>query len=73
MFLASLAGRVWGEEKKEEERKKEKIKKIKGKKKRKYGKRKNGLSNFLEIVFGNLYLLYYYQVIKIEYINYIIK
>jgi hypothetical protein len=70
MFLTSLAGRVWGEEKKEEERKKEKIK---GKKKRKYGKRKNGLSNFLEIVFGNLYLLYYYQVIKIEYINYIIK
>jgi hypothetical protein len=33
----------------------------KGKKERKNrGKKKNGLSNFLEIVIDNLYLLYYY-------------
>jgi hypothetical protein len=36
-------------------------------------KEKNGLSNFLEIVIDNLYLLYYYRVIKIEDVNYIIK
>jgi hypothetical protein len=36
-------------------------KKGKGKKERKNrGKKKNGLSNFLEIVIDNLYLLYYY-------------
>jgi hypothetical protein len=37
------------------------------------GGRKNRLSNFLEIVIDNLYLLYYYRVIKIEDANYIIK
>jgi hypothetical protein len=68
-------GRAWGEEKKKKEKKKRKAKKKrKGKKERKNrGKRKNGLSNFLEIVIDNLYLLYYYRVIKIEDVNYIIK
>jgi hypothetical protein len=37
------------------------------------GGRKNRLSIFLEIVINNLYLLYYYRVIKIEDVNYIIK
>jgi uncharacterized protein YpmS len=36
-------------------------------------KEKNRLSNFLEIVIDNLYLLYYYRVIKIEDVNYIMK
>jgi hypothetical protein len=35
------------------------------KERRKEGKRKNRLSNFLEIVIDNLYLLCYYRVIKI--------
>jgi hypothetical protein len=52
-----------GKEKKEREKRKKKNR----------GKRKNGLSNFLEIVIDNLYLLYYYRVIKIEDVNYIIK
>jgi hypothetical protein len=47
-----------GEKRKERERKKRK------EKEKNRGKRKNGLSNFLEIVIDNLYLLYYYQVIK---------
>jgi hypothetical protein len=46
----------------------------KGKKERKNRRKsKNGLSNFLEIVIDNLYLLYYYRGIKIEDVNYIIK
>jgi hypothetical protein len=47
--------------------------KRKGKERKKIENRKNGLSNFLEIVIDNLYLLYYYQVIKIEDVNYIMK
>jgi hypothetical protein len=57
----------WQKKRKERERQKKK-----GKKENR-GKRKNRLSNFLEIVIDNLYLLYYYQVIKIEDVNYIIK
>jgi hypothetical protein len=71
---------AWAEEKKGRGKKKVKKrkgrerKKGKGKKERKNrGKKKNGLSNFLEIVIDNLYLLYYYWVIKIEHVNYIIK
>jgi hypothetical protein len=52
--------------------KKAKDKKGKGKKENR-GKEKNRLSNFLEIVIDNLYLLYYYRVIKIEDINYTMK
>jgi hypothetical protein len=51
---------------------KEKGEKRKERKKKNMGKKKNGLSNFLEIVIDNLYLLYYYRVIKID-VNYIIK
>jgi hypothetical protein len=54
-------------------KKKRKGKKEKNEKERNRRKRKNGLSNFLEIVIDNLYLLYYYRVIKIEDVNYIIK
>jgi hypothetical protein len=55
--------------------KKGKVKKRKGKERKKENreKRKNRLFNFLEIVIDNLYLLYYYQVIKIEDVNYIMK
>jgi hypothetical protein len=49
--------------KKEEKRKKEKERR----------KEKIRLSNFLEIVIDNLYLLFYYRVIKIEDINYTMK
>jgi ATP adenylyltransferase/5',5'''-P-1,P-4-tetraphosphate phosphorylase II len=62
-FVASLA---------EKKKRKRKTKKRRERKKIE-GKRKNRLSNFLEIVIDNLYLLYYYQVIKIEDVNYIIK
>jgi hypothetical protein len=51
-----------GGKKMEKKEKKGKEKKERERKNR--GKRKNGLSNFLEIVIDNLYLLYYYQVIK---------
>jgi hypothetical protein len=57
----------WKEKKRGKERKKRMRKKEIGE------KEKNGLSNFLEIVIDNLYLLYYYRVIKIEDVNYIIK
>jgi hypothetical protein len=40
-------------------------------KERRKEKNENELPKFLEIVVDNLYLLYYYRVIKIEYINYI--
>jgi hypothetical protein len=46
------------------EKKEKKGKEKKGKREKNKEKRKNGLSNFLEIVIDNLYLLYYYQVIK---------
>jgi hypothetical protein len=59
--------KAWAEEKKRRGKKKVKKrkgrerKKGKGKKERKNrGKKKKGLSNFLEIVIDNLYLLYYY-------------
>jgi hypothetical protein len=51
------------EEEKERERKKKKERR----------KEKIRLSNFLEIVIDNLYLLFYYRVIKIEDINYTMK
>jgi hypothetical protein len=63
-FVASLA-----EKRKERERQK----KERERKKENRGKRKNRLPNFLEIVIDNLYLLYYYRVIKIEDVNYIMK
>jgi hypothetical protein len=59
-----LAQGEGGKEEKEEKRKRRKKKrngKGKGKEKEKNrGERKNRLSNFLEIVIDNLYLLYYY-------------
>jgi hypothetical protein len=55
------------------QKKKRKGKTNKGKREKIGGGRKNRLSNFLEIVIDNLYLLYYYRVIKIEDANYIIK
>jgi protoporphyrinogen oxidase len=67
---------------KKKKRKEKREKRKKGKKKKKgregkereiIGEKKNGLSNFLEIVTDKIYLLYYYQVIKIEDVNYIIK
>jgi hypothetical protein len=58
---------------KEKEEKKERKRKREGKEREIIGEKKNGLSNFLEIVTDKLYLLYYYQVIKIEDVNYIMK
>jgi hypothetical protein len=55
---------------KEEEKK---IREEERKEKRKESERKNGennLSIFLEIVIHNLYLLYYYRVMKIEDVSY---
>jgi hypothetical protein len=63
LLLASQAGRVWGEQKKEEERKrrkKERKRKREGKEREIIGEKKNGLSNFLEIMTDKIYLLYYY-------------
>jgi hypothetical protein len=55
--------------------KREEKKRMGKKKKREKERRKekNRLSNFIEIVIDNLYLLCYYRVIKTEDINYIIK
>jgi hypothetical protein len=64
LFLASLA---------EKRKERESQKKERERKKENREKRKNRLFNFLEIVIDNLYLLYYYQVIKIEDVNYIMK
>jgi hypothetical protein len=61
-----------GEEKKQEGRGKKKQGKMKEKKKEKKvrEKGKNNLSIVLEIVIHNLYLLYYYRGMKIEYASY---
>jgi hypothetical protein len=57
-FIACChADREWGAVKKNEKTRKEWVRK---KEKRKEGKRKNRLSDFLEIVIDNLYLLCYY-------------